>query len=192
MLINIYDRMEIIMNVYDWQKPAKKLDDYFFCEMKRGREFLIRLTTGADPVLAIQKFAKEQHVHFGKIHATFMGAFKPCKYLIWTPDTTDISNWHNESVATNNNLSMLCSIGGMISMRPTYSGGKEPFVAMHFVAGGAWDTHTFGGHLVEGTKIAGCMQVFITELTGIEVLDPVDEYNEAYTYPENFYKSLFK
>jgi len=108
---------------------------------------------------------------------------------VWAPDTANPGNWHHEEVATNHNLSMLLSVGGMIGERPTSDGGVEPFVAMHFTSGGAWDTNVFGGHIVEGTTVVGCMQVFITEILDVDVLKPVDEYGEAYTYPENWYKS---
>lgn len=180
------------MNLPAWQKPASHPAEYHFCETRRGREFIIRMMSGADPVKAIENFAKEQNIRFGKVHATFMGAFKPCKYFVWAPDTTNPDNWHNEAVAVNHNLSMLCAVGGMIGERPCQDGGVEPFVAMHFVAGGAWDTQTFGGHIVEGTTIVGCMQVFITELLDIDVLKPVDEYGEAYSFPENFYENVAK
>ena len=60
-------------------------------------------------------------------------------------------------------------------------------MAMHFVAGGGWDAPTITGHLVEGTLVKGCMQVFITELLDVEALAPVDIFHEAYSYPENFY-----
>ncbi len=179
-------------NLPCWQQPATNPTDYHCCEATRGREFIVRMLSGADPVLALENFAKEQNIRFGKIHATFMGAFQPCKYFVWAPDTANPDNWHNESVATNHNLSMLTSIGGMIGVRPTVDNGEEPFVAMHFVAGGAWDTPTFSGHMVEGTKIVGCMQVFVTEILDIDVLHPVDEYGEAYSFPENWYKNIKK
>ena len=172
-----------------WQLDASNSKEYHCCEATRGREFILRMTTGADPVLAIENFAREKNIRFAKVHSTFMGAFKPCKYFVWAPDNTNPNNWHNESIAVNNNLSMLCAIGGMIGQRPLADGGEEPFVAMHFVSGGAWDTTTFGGHLVEGTKIVGCMQVFVTEILDIEVLHPVDEFNEGYTFPENWYQN---
>lgn len=172
----------------DWQKDASCETEYHFCEATRGREFIIRMNTGADPVLAIENFAKENNIRFGKVHATFMGAFAPCKYFVWAPDTVHPDNWHNEEVAVVQNLSMLAAIGGMIGQRPTKEGGEEPFVAMHFVAGGGWNVPTFSGHLVEGTRVSGCMQVFITELLDIEVLPPVDLFGESYTFPENFYK----
>jgi len=150
------------------------------------------MMTGSDPVLAIQKFAKEQNIRFGKVHATFMGGFQPCHYYVWVPDIAHPDNWHLEGEAINTNLTMLCAIGGMIGQRPTDDGGEEPFVAMHFVAGGAWDTGTIAGHLLEGTRVKGCMQVFVTELLDIEVLKPVDVFGEAYTHPENFYKNVTK
>jgi len=159
----------------NWQMDASHPAEYHACETRRGREFIVRMTTGADPVLAIEKFAKEHNIRFGKVHATFMGAFKPCKYNVWTPNTENPE---------------LCSIGGMIGQRPDGKGGEEPFVAMHFVAGGAWDTAIFGGHMMKGTKVFGCMQVFVTELLDIDVLVPVDEFGIAYTFPENWYKNI--
>jgi len=42
-----------------WQLDAKTPDEYHCCEMRRGREFLVRMMTGADPSLAIARFAKE-------------------------------------------------------------------------------------------------------------------------------------
>jgi hypothetical protein len=46
--------------------------------------------------------------------------------------------------------------------------------------------------MVEGTVIKGCMQVFVTELLDIEILSPVDIFEEGYTFPENFYKNIAK
>ena len=79
-----------------WQKDASSPTEYHFCEARRGREFILRMNTGADPVLAIENFARENNIRFGKVHATFMGAFKPCKYFVWAPDTLHPDNWHNE------------------------------------------------------------------------------------------------
>ena len=177
------------MNLPAWQKPAATPDEYHYCEMRRGREFLIRIMTGADPTLAIEKFAKEHNIRFGKVHATFMGAFQPCKYFVWIPDYADPTRTGLEGVAVCNNLTMLASIGGMIGERPTVDGEKVPFVAMHFVAGGAWDAGTIAGHLVEGTIVKGCMQCFITELLDIDVLVPAD-WDPSYGYPENFYYNV--
>lgn len=172
-----------------WQLDAKTPDEYHCCEMRRGREFLVRMMTGADPSLAIARFAKENNIRFGKVHATFMGGFQPCKYYVWIPDYKDPDNWHREGVAVNTNLTMLTSIGGMIGERPVPGTDKtEPFVAMHFVAGGGWDAPTITGHLVEGTLVKGCMQVFITELLDVDVLAPIDVVHDPeYGYPENFY-----
>lgn len=177
-----------------WQLDAKTPDEFHCCEMRRGREFLIRLMTGADPTLAIINFAKENNIRYGKVHATFMGGFQPCKYYVWIPDYKDPENWHREGVAVNTNLTMLASIGGMIGQRPKRDGsGEEPFVAMHFVAGGGWDAPTICGHLVEGTFVKGCMQVFITELLDVEALAPIDlVHDEGYGYPENFYRNTAK
>ncbi len=179
----------------EWQKDASVPSEYHCCEMTRGREFLIRMMTGADPTLAIERFARENNIKYGKIHATFMGGFQPCKYYVWIPDYKDPENWHLEGTAVNTNLTMLTAIGGMISQRPIKNeageetGETEPYVAMHFVAGGGWDAPTITGHMVEGTKVKGCMQCFITELLDVEALAPVDVWNEAYTYPENFYRN---
>ena len=176
----------------EWQQDAVNPDQYHCCEARRGREFIVRMMTGADPVLAIERFAREQGIRFGKVHATFMGGFQPCRYYVWIPDPQNPENWHLEGEAENKNLTMLCSIGGMIGQRPNEKGGEDTFVAMHFVAGGAWDTATLAGHLLEGTRVKGCMQVFVTELLDIDVLPPVDVFGEAYTHPENFYKNTAK
>ena len=179
------------VELYPWQVDAKMPDEYHCCEMRRGREFLVRMMTGADPSLAIKKFADDNGIRFGKVHATFMGGFQPCKYYVWIPDYADPENWHREGTAVSHNLSMLGAIGGMIGKRPGKDGKEETFVAMHFVAGGGWDTGTFTGHLVEGTLVKGCMQVFITELLDVEALAPIDlVHDEGYGYPENFYRNI--
>ena len=77
-----------------WQLDATTPDEYHCCEMRRGREFLVRMMTGADPSLAIARFAKENNIRFGKVHATFMGGFQPCKYFVWIPDYKNPDNWH--------------------------------------------------------------------------------------------------
>ena len=85
---------------------------------------------------------------------------------------------------------MLTAIGGMIGQRPVRGtdGEEETFVAMHFVAGAGWDAPTITGHLVEGTIVKGCMQVFVTELLDVEALAPIDlVHDPEYGYPENFY-----
>ena len=176
------------VELHAWQKPATSTKDYHMVEATRGREFIVRMMSGADPLEALAEFAKENNVRFGKVHACFMGGFQPCKYFVWIPDYADPDNWHREGVAVNTNLTMLTAIGGMIGQRPVRgSDATEPFVAMHFVAGAGWDAPTITGHLVEGTLVKGCMQVFVTELLDVEALAPVDIFHEAYSYPENFY-----
>ena len=171
-----------------WELPAGNPSEYHAVEAARGREFILRLTTNADPNLAIARFAREKGIRYGKVHAAFMGAFKPCRYLMWVPDPSDPENWHREDTAVVDNLSMLCAVGGMIGIRKKKDGTEESFVAMHFVAGGGWNVPTFGGHLADGTIVCGVMQVFITELLGIEYLSPsLDPYGEADTFPENWY-----
>ena len=65
---------------------------------------------------------------------------------------------------------------------------SSPFPAMHYVIGGGWDVPTGGGHLVEGTMVKGVLAVFITEITGIEVILPShDRDKEA---PESWYKEI--
>ena len=158
-------------------------------EVKRGREFIIRLTTGADVYKAIQQFAIDQEIRFAKIHAAFMGGFQPTKFYMWTPDTMDPNNWHNESVATIKNQSMILSMSGIIHPR-IKKGKEESFPAIHFVTGGAWDVPTIGGHLEEGTIVKGVLEIFITEVLGINVLLPSDYDAESDTAPESWYKEI--
>ena len=173
-----------------WERDAVTPDEYHCVEAIRGREFIIRLTTGADVFLAIQKFAIENNITFAKIHAAFMGGLQPAKYLVWAPDTTDPDNWHKEAVATTANLSMVLAFGGMIHPRPGKDGKPEPFPAIHFVAGGAWDCPTFGGHLEQGSIVKGVLECVITEITGIETLSPVERVYVDDEYPENWYKKI--
>ncbi len=174
-----------------WELPAQKPEDYFFVETGRGREFLVRLPDGADPLKAISKFAADKGIRFGKVHAAYMGAFRPAKYLMWAPDTRNLDNWHHEEVATVENLSMLLTCAGMIGIKKGYDGKEETFVALHFVSGGAWDCPNFGGHLVEGTKVAGVMAFYVTEITGIDVIPPtLEEGEEADGFPENWYQEV--
>jgi len=94
-----------------WEREATHPAEYHSVECDRGREFIIRLTTGADVYKAIQQFAKDKGIKFGKIHAAFMGGFSPAKMFMWCPDPHDPDNWHNESAASFENLSMLDSDG---------------------------------------------------------------------------------
>ena len=45
-----------------WERDAETPDEYHCVEAIRGREFIIRLTTGADVFLAIQKFAIDNNI----------------------------------------------------------------------------------------------------------------------------------
>ncbi len=180
------------MEMQDWQKPAVDETDFHCVEATRGREFIVRLTTGADPVKALKHFAEEKQIRFGKIHAAFMGGFEPCRYDVWAPDARDLNNKSYEVTATRQNITMLSAMGGMIGIRPDGKGGEESFVAAHIVAGGGWDTGTIAGHLEEGTKVFGVMQVFVTEILDIDVIYPCQLYQDDAAfdkYPENWYKS---
>lgn len=172
-----------------WEQDAKRPDEYHQVEAKRGREFIIRMTTGADIYKGIQKFAIDNKIRFGKIHCAFMGGLQPARFNMWTPDTRDPKNWHNETAATVDNLSMILSMSGIIHPR-IVKGKEEPFPAIHFVTGGAWDTPTIGGHLEEGTIVKGVIEVFITEILGIDVLLPSSYNPESDAAPENWYKEV--
>ncbi|MCR4433843.1 MAG: DNA-binding protein [Caldiserica bacterium] len=175
-----------------WELDAQRPDDYHAVECKRGREFILRLTTGADVFLAIQKFARDHNIMYAKIHAAFMGGLQPARFLVWTPDSQNPENWHHETPAVVQNLSMILAIGGMIHPRPGKDGNPEPFPAIHFVAGGAWDCPTFGGHLEQGSIVKGVLECFITEIEGIEVLYPTSWLKGERTdeYPENWYREV--
>lgn len=175
-----------------WEMDSVQPDEYHIVEAKRGREFILRLTTGADVFLALQKFAKDEKIRFAKIHAAFMGGFQPARFLVWSPDTRDPNNWHNESPVTIQNLSMLLSLGGIIHPRPVKGGGEEPFPAIHFVIGGAWNVPTIGGHMLDGTIVKGVVEVFITEILGIDVLFPSGQMIDPHAdeFPENWYKEV--
>jgi len=172
-----------------WEMDASHPAEYHAVEVQRGREFIIRMTTGADVFQAIQQFAKDRDIRFAKIHAAFMGGLQPARFLVWAPDTRDPDNWHNEEPMTIQNLSMVLSMSGIIHPRPVKGGGEEPFPAIHFVTGGAWDAPTVGGHLLDGSIVKGVVEVFITEILGIDVLYPegamIDSHVEE--FPENWY-----
>ena len=176
------------VELHEWQKPATSPKSYHMVEATRGREFIVRMMTGADPLLALAEFAKENHVRFGKVHACFMGGFQPGKYDKWTIDTVNPENWYCAREAVCANLTMVSAVGGMIGVRPDGKGGEESFVAMHFVAGGAWDAPTIAGHLNPGTLVKGSFQVYVTEILDIDVQYPAD-MKEGDPYPENFYVS---
>jgi predicted DNA-binding protein with PD1-like motif len=75
-----------------WEMDAVHPNDYNVVEARRGREFIIRLTTGADVFLALQKFAVENNIRFDKIHAAFMCGFQLALFLVWTPNTAEPEN----------------------------------------------------------------------------------------------------
>ncbi len=172
-----------------WELDASKPTEYHVVEAERGREFILRLTTGADVYLAIQQFAVDHGIRFAKIHAAFMGGLQPTKFLMWAPDTSDPDNWHNESEVTIQNQSMILAMSGVIHPR-IMRGEEEPFPAIHFVTGGAWDVPSIGGHLNEGPIVKGVLEIFITEILGIDVLLPSDYDPSSDTAPESWYKEV--
>ena len=87
------------VELHAWQKPATSTKDYHMVEATRGREFIVRMMSVADPLEALAEFAKENNVRFGKVHACFMGGFQPCKYDKWTIDTVNPDNWYCEREA---------------------------------------------------------------------------------------------
>ena len=175
-----------------WEQDATHPREYHLVEAQRGREFIIRMTTGADVCLALQQFANDNGIRFAKIHAAFMGGLQPARFLVWAPDTAHPGNWHNESPMTVQNLSMVLSMGGIIHPRPVAQGGEEPFAAIHFVIGGAWDVPTVGGHLLEGSIVKGVVEVFITEILGIDVLYPQGKMLDSHAeeFPESWYQTV--
>jgi predicted DNA-binding protein with PD1-like motif len=106
-----------------WETDASNSSEYHVVKVRPGREFILRLTTGADVVLAIQRFAQDHKIRFAKIHAAFIQGLQPARFLIWAPDTTNSTNWHNESSATVQNLSMILAMGEMISI--TQENGRD-------------------------------------------------------------------
>jgi predicted DNA-binding protein with PD1-like motif len=175
---------------YEWETDARHPGEYHVVECHRGREFILRLTTGSDVFLAVQQFAKDRDIRFAKIHAAFMGGLQPARFLVWAPDTRDPDNWHHEEPRTVHNLTMVLSMSGIIHPRPVAGGGDEPFPAIHFVTGGAWDAPTTGGHLLEGSIVKGVLEIFITEILGIEVLHPHGTMTDPHAdqFPENWYR----
>ncbi len=169
-----------------WLSDAQHPREYHSVSYRPGRAFILRMTTGADAWLAIQQFAVENEIRFAKLHAAFMGGFQPLRFLVWAPDSTKPENWHHEAPMEIQNLSMILSLGGIIHVREK-NGHEEPFPAIHFVAGGAWNVPTIGGHLIEGSIVKGVFQLFVTELEGIEVL-----YGPTYGdgFPENWYRPM--
>lgn len=167
-----------------WTRDAQSLTEYHAVQYKSGREHILRMTTGADVWLAIQQFAIDNSIRFAKIHAAFMGGLQPARFLVWAPNTNDPSNWHHEEAMEIANLSMILAIGGIIHVRQL-DGREEPFPAIHFVTGGAWNVPTMGGHLLQGSIVKGVFEFFLTELEGIDVI-----YGPRFgeNFPENWYR----
>jgi predicted DNA-binding protein with PD1-like motif len=177
-----------------WEMDAESPSSYFAVEAKRGREFVLRLPNGADVLLALRQFAVDKNIRFAKVNAAFMGGLQPSKFLVWTPDTRDITNWHNETELTIDNISMLLALSGQIGPRPVKGGHgeTEPFAALHFVTGGSWNCPTIGGHMNDGTIVKGVLACYITEILGIDVLYPSNwrPVGFADEYPENWYQEI--
>jgi len=170
----------------EWLQDATTPTEYHAVRVTPSREFILRMTTGADLWLGIQRFAVDHGIRFAKIHTAFMGGFQPARFLVWAPDTNDPSNWHHEEPMEVQNLTMILALGGIVHVRQV-DGREEPFPAIHFVAGGAWNAPTVGGHLLDGSIVKGAFELFITELDGIDVLYGPPEPNN---FPENWYREL--
>lgn len=174
----------------EWQRPSDEIDDFLSCEFSVGRQFMVRLTDGADPVIALANFAKKKNIRFANVHNCSHGTMNPTRYNIWIYDYNDPEHWNLEGPAVNNNNTMLCALSGMISMRPDGKGGEEPFAAVHFVSGGCWDSGTICGHLLEGSRVRGTWQVVVSEVLGVEQLNPNDFMGPDYKFPPNWFREL--
>ena len=51
-----------------WESEASKPTEYHCVEARRGREFIIRMTTDTDVYKALQQFVKDKKIKFGRIH----------------------------------------------------------------------------------------------------------------------------
>ena len=168
-----------------WRRDATRPTEYHVVPVRSGREFILRMNTGADLWLAMQRFAVDHAIRFGKVHVAFMGGLQPARFLVWAPHPDDPDHWHHEQAMDIQNLSMILALGGIIHPR-TVDGHEEPFPAVHAVIGGAWNVPTVGGHLLPGSIVKGAFELFITELAGIELLaGPPDVHG----FPENWYRA---
>ena len=91
----------------EWLQDATTPTEYHAVRVTPSREFILRMTTGADLWLGIQRFAVDHSIRFAKIHTAFMGGFQPARFLVWAPDTNDPSNWHHEEPMEVQNLSLI-------------------------------------------------------------------------------------
>lgn len=165
-----------------------KKNIYKSVECKRGREWILRVPTGSDVYDSIQQFAIDHEIRFAQIHTGFMGGFEPARFMIWTPDTRDPENWRNEDCIEVQNLSMLLSMSGFIHLRKAANGDFEPFPAVHYIVGAGWNVPTGGGHLAKGTIVKGNLEIFVTEVLGIDVIMTEEQKKSA--SPETWYKNI--
>jgi predicted DNA-binding protein with PD1-like motif len=170
-----------------WSRDAGSPTEHHAVQYRSGRTFILRMTTGADVWLATQQFAIESKIRFAKVHAAFMGGLQPARFLVWAADKQDPGNWHHEEAVEVPDLSMILALGGIIHVRAT-DHGEEPFPAIHFVAGGAWNVQPFGGHLLPGSIVKGAFEFFITELKDIDVL--YGPRFDGEDFPENWYEAI--
>ena len=114
-----------------------------------------------------------------------MGGFEPARFMIWAPDARDPKNWGYEDVCEIQNLTMILSMSGFIHLRIGENGEYEPFPAIHYIVGAAWNAPISGGHLAKGTIVKGNFEVFITEILGIDVM--ISENMKNSGSPESWY-----
>jgi predicted DNA-binding protein with PD1-like motif len=156
-----------------WWEDDPTSEGFYAVEAKTGREFILRIQSGAFVVPTIQKFAKKYNIKVAKIHAAYMGCFKPAKYSMYIPvvegegptkKVVDIKT----APTVEENINQVLSMSGVIQPNPR---GDDPIVKIHFVTGGSWDVPTTGGHLYPESKAWGLIHVFVTELLGLELID---------------------
>jgi predicted DNA-binding protein with PD1-like motif len=156
-----------------WWEDDPTSEGFYAVEAKTGREFILRIQSGADVVPTIQKFAKKHNIKVAKIHAAYMGAFHPAKFSMYIPVvegegvTKKVVDFKT-APSIEENLNQVLSMSGIIQPNPR---GGDPVVKIHFITGGAWDVPTTGGHLYPGSIAWGLIHVFITELLGLELID---------------------
>ncbi len=162
-------------------------DTYKSIEAKRGREFILRVPHGSDVYAAVQRFAVENDIKFAQVHTAFMGNFRPARYMVWVPDPRDPENFDIEDCVEVQNQTMILSMSGFIHQRIGKDGKMESFPAIHYITGAAWNAPVGGGHLAPGTIVKGNLELFVTELLGIEA-DIEDKWKNS-AAPECWYKN---
>jgi len=165
----------------EWWDDEVPPEGYYQVEVKRGREFLLRISNGQDILDVLQRFAVKNKIMVARVHTAYMGAVKPQVYLKYVPhpDRIDpnsaskyvkefeIKRWMQEIPVTEHNLGMVLSLSGLIVPKNL---GEPPEVKIHFVSGASWESELTGGHMEPGTRVSGEFSVFVTELTGIEMV----------------------